>query len=393
MKLLQWFTKKNVKKQKEWNESKSLEGRSFSEPIYRMEEKEDRKLFSEDACAQIIEASKEIEDAKVEYQAVNDYLLDIQEIEMIPVEEKKNLFDAAERIVSLNAERKAFQKEPSKLSDAKYLHMETNEENIKEIMKKMDEDEKYCQLIKNDMDQMEGEKAALQYERSDFQGRIKVLYGASRLMVSILGVLLLFLIFIGVVNNVNMELAIYFTLVLGAISATIIFLNYRRALYKLKETEQKLSKAIVILNRLKIRYVNIKNSLEYQYSKHDVHSAYELNYVWGMYLELKRERKKYEHSSRELHEAEMDLIDILESYQVKDSQIWTLQAIALIDSREMVEIRHELNERRKLIRDRIQYNMDLIDTTKKKVQDFIQKKPEYAKEILDIVNGYQLKID
>ena len=59
----------------------------------------------------------------------------------------------------------------------------------------------------------------------------------------------------------------------------------------------------------------------------------------------------------------------------------------------MVETRHELNERRKIIRDRIDYNMKVIENTKGKVQDFIHKKPEYAKEILDIVNRYSIEIN
>ncbi|NLZ80732.1 MAG: DUF4229 domain-containing protein [Clostridiales bacterium] len=393
MKLLQWFNKKKSRKQREFIEQNQIDQESLSEPIYRMDDKEDRKLFTEDACVQIIDASKEIEDAKVEYQAVNNYLTDIQAIDMVPEDEKKELVLAGEKIVELNAERKVYQKEPSKLSDAQYLHLESNEDTLGEIMKKMDEDEKYCQLIKNDMDALEGEKGALKYERSDYQSKIKGFYGASRLMISIFGVLLLFFILLGVVREMDVEIPIYFTLVIAAIVATVIFFNYRRTLYNLKLAERKLNKAISMLNRIKIRYVNMKNSLEYQYSKHSVHSAYELNHIWEIYEGVKRERKKYEYSSRELHEAEMELIDILEDYQIKDSHVWTLQAIAIVDNREMVETRHELNERRKIIRDRIDYNMKVIENTKGKVQDFIHKKPEYAKEILDIVNRYSIEIN
>lgn len=393
MGLLQWFNKKSTERKKEYNEGEQVGQEVLPEINYKMEDREDRKLFAEDACAVILDASKEIEDRKIEYQVINNYLTDIQAIDMIPEEEKKDLINAAEKIVELNAERKIYQKEPSKLSDARYLHMETNEENLADIIKKMDEDEKYCQLIKNDMDAMEGEKGALQYERLDYQEKIKRFYGASRLMVSIFGVLILFLVFLGLVRETNIEAPIYITLVLAAITAALIFFNYHSALYHLKLTERKLNKAISMLNRIKIRYVNIKNSLEYQYSHHDVHSAYELSHLFGIYQEVKRERKKYEYSSKELHEAEIDLVDRLEEYQIKDSHIWTLQAIALIDNREMVEIRHELNKRRKSIRDRIDYNMKVIESTKAKVQDFIHKKPEYAKEILDIVNEYSIKIN
>ena len=393
MNLLKWFSKKKLRKLNELDEQTKVEQEALSEPVYKMEDKENRKLFTEYACAQILDASKEIEDAKVEYQAINNYLTDIQAIDMILEDDRMELNAAAEKIVELNAERKAYQKEPNKLSDAQYLHMETNEDKWGEIIKKMDEDEKYCQLIKNDMDVMEGEKGALQYERTAFQARIKGSYGASRLVISIFGVLFLFIIFLGVTNEINIEMPIYITLVLAAVTVAIVFYNYHRALYNLKLTERKLNKAIGMLNRLKIRYVNIKNSLEYRYSKHGVHNAYELSHLLGIYHEVKMERKKYEYSSRELHEVELELVDILEGYQVKDAHVWTLQALAILDNREMVEIRHELNERRRKIRDRMDYNMKVIDTTKTKVQDFIHKKPEYAKEILDIVNHYSIKIN
>ena len=160
------------------------------------------------------------------------------------------------------------------------------------------------------------------------------------------------------------------------------FLIYQRAVQELRMADRKLNKAILLLNRLKARYVMTLNSIQYQYAKYEVSSAYELNYIWGLYLEEKKNREKYRASSDRLHKAEMGVIGILTEYMVEQPRFWIGYAKALLDAREMVEVRHDLNGRRKMLRESMEGNRTFLEAAETEKKRLAQMNPEYAQVIL-----------
>jgi hypothetical protein len=51
----------------------------------------------------------------------------------------------------------------------------------------------------------------------------------------------------------------------------------------------------------------------------------------------------------------------LKKYAIFDAEVWTYQPEALLDSKEMVEVRHRLNVRRQKLRDQMDYNNKTIE--------------------------------
>ena len=69
--------------------------------------------------------------------------------------------------------------------------------------------------------------------------------------------------------------------------------------------------------------------------------------------------------------------------------IWLHQTQAILDKKEMVEIRHNLIIRRQSLRRRMDYNREVIaGNAQAEIKDLVDKYPEYAKEILNIVAQY-----
>ena len=124
--------------------------------------------------------------------------------------------------------------------------------------------------------------------------------------------------------------------------------------------------------------------------KYNVSSAGELLKGWRQYLEEKEERKSYMQAERELDESQKDLIHELRRFQIRDPMIWLHQIPALLDRKEMVEIRHGLIIRRQSLRRRMDYNKEVIaGKAQAEIKDLAEKYPEYAKEILGIVGQYE----
>ena len=107
------------------------------------------------------------------------------------------------------------------------------------------------------------------------------------------------------------------------------------------------------------------------------------------YLEEKKERELIRRMSSDLDAAEERYRKELINANVNYPTLWIHQAEAVLDRREMVELRHELVARRQGLRKRIDYNTDNRDAAKREVEDLVAKYPNYAREILDIVSTYE----
>ena len=95
-------------------------------------------------------------------------------------------------------------------------------------------------------------------------------------------------------------------------------------------------------------------------------------------------------AERELDESQKDLIHELRRFQIRDPMIWLHQIPALLDRKEMVEIRHGLIIRRQSLRRRMDYNKEVIaGNAQAEVKDLVESYPKYAKEIMDIVDEYE----
>ena len=123
--------------------------------------------------------------------------------------------------------------------------------------------------------------------------------------------------------------------------------------------------------------------------KYNVKSAQELGRDYKQYLEEKDKRHNYKRAEIELDSTQQELLHILRRYQVKDPMIWLYQTQALLDKKEMIEIRHNLIIRRQSLRRRMDYNKEVIaGKAKAEVKDLVENYPKYAKEILGIVAEY-----
>ena len=359
--------------------------------------KEDQKLSKKDdisgICNDIVESARQIDEAKVEYQAVTSYLADIQKIENIPIEDKTEIEDAARNIHNLTKERSIHQdKKRIKISDSQYRLMEQYEDVIPDEIVKMKRNEEYNIIVKNDMRNLEGEKGSITYQQEEIinqQHFLKIISIVTSLIV--FGLFALF-IFFSLQYDKDMTVPYILTIIMAAISAFYIFNEARKNRYNMIMAEKKISKAINLLNSVKIKYINITNLLEYSHNKYMVNSSSELQYLWEQYMKAKDEEKRYQNNTELLNYYNETLIKSLKRYQINDPDIWIHQAIAIIDNKEMVEIRHRLNVRRQKLRERIDYNSKLKEENMEEIRGVLKKNPEYKEEVIKVLKGYEILI-
>ena len=176
---------------------------------------------------------------------------------------------------------------------------------------------------------------------------------------------------------------------LGAIIALGMFGILRVTERQVMITEKKLNKAAALLNKIKIKYINAANALDYGYSKYGVKSSYELVKKFEAYLEMKEEQQRVIKLTTNLNQAEEHLQSLLRQAGVYDTQVWLTRVKALYNKNEMVEVRHNLTVQRQRLRGIIQDNEDIMEEAKCNIMKITNNNPAYMKEALDIIEEFE----
>lgn len=367
--------------------------KSVIEEIYKEEmtinSEKDGQSYLENCCEQIAIASGRVEDAKHEYNIVGSYLNDILAIENAEKPFKDEINYYAKRIITLKEDKKSLKQDATKISEKRYGHIAAHEKEMPKILKEMQDDEQYCQSLKTDLHHIEGEKIALKYEKKNAAKKLLGIRSTVKILAAMLAASVVMLFIIQQVFSLDMLIPSLALVVIGAVIAAVIVVYNQNQEKELKIAEIKLNKAIALINKYKLKYVNVKSRLDYSYEVHGVKSSYELSELWRVYLVVKKEREAIHRASDEMYKSMESLIQVLDKLKLFDSSVWTTQVEALVEPKEMTEIRHTLNVRRQKLRSSIDFNMKNLEKYKEKIRQVIKDNPEIANEVIEIIEKYE----
>lgn len=365
----------------------------YNEEMYQTEQlkpsgKSDQKRYVTECCQGIQEADRQIGSIRKEYQGVTDSLLDIQKIDRAEGEDKKHLLSAASNIVKLTNERNRYKNRNLTISDAVIRRFEPYENELVDEIKRMYEAEVYQKAIEGDIDKLYEEKKKLREEKQEIIEKQNSLKNMAKVLIVLIVSLFILFVTVYYALEVDMTLPYLGTIFLAAISSMVIFVESNRNRRDMTLADRKTDKAISLLNRVKIKYVNNRNLLDYSREKFGVTSAAEFEHLWNEYVRAKEYERKFRENTEQLNFYCDHLIKMLMGMQVMDCEIWIGQAIAIADSREMVEIRHKLNAQRQILRERIEYNEKVKNDFLQNINAVIRENPENKEELLQIVQEY-----
>ena len=317
---------------------------------------------------QIVDITYELEDQKREYELVTMYFSDIQRIEQMEPGRLKNLEEDARRILMLEENRRELQHMPKRLSGERYKLLMRLEGDIPEALKRLEELETMRGKIKRDLEYLEGEKGALRYEEEELQKKQKTLRN-SAIVVGILAAITIigFLV-------LTMEYQIELTIPGAAIAIVAMIAEF------------------LLQNKVKIKWLNNTNSLDYLYAKFEVNTQKELAYDWEQYQAMVAEEEQYQRNTGDLRVYQEELLDILQDAGVRDADIWLKQLAALVDKREMVEVKHSLNVRRQKLREGMKSNEEQRQNSFTCVKGILTEYPELKEQAKEVLTSYHIAV-
>lgn len=354
-----------------------------------VEQPEKVEHYAIDCCEQMIETSKELEDQKAEYRVVTSYLNDIELLEGLPENEKKELADVAQNVVQLNQARDEFLNTSKKISDSQFAQMQQEEDEIPKAIKRLQSNEAYQMTIKRDMTYLDGKKHQWTYHKEEMKRQKKFLRNAAYALTGTF--LIIAIILITIQLGFEGDVGLAWTILVFAVAGAGAYISWKiqDCVFEIRQAEVNINGAITLLNKVKIKYVNITNAVDYSCEKYHVKNSHELNYIWEQYMEAVKEKEKYAKTNEDLEYFNGKLVRMLKKYQLYDAKVWIYQAQALMDKKEMVEVKHNLLVRRQKLRDRIEYNMENLKAQKLQVEKMMGKMGDHAGKIQQIIDAIE----
>ena len=357
--------------------------------LLKMKDSLERQKFVRSCVEQMRNASDELDRVSEEYNTVTAYLKDIEEIEALPSGEAQYVKDSAKKIQLYEKATREYREKKDRLTESQFLHIEKYEHIMPKPYKDIKEAEDYRVLIKGDITKLEGEKHAYQYRRAELHNDIANTKGMVMICAMAFAVCMLMLLVLQYGFEMDAQIGYILTIGVGATAVTVLYVRYLDLIKQLEKTEKGINRIILLKNTVNIRYVNNKNLLDYLYLKYKVNSGKELLNMWEKYQKEKEERNRDIQNREELDYHKRSLISILRRYQLHDPDIWIHQTAALLDPKEMVEIRHGLVDRRQRLRTQMDYNKRLATEAQKEIKGVIENYPQYKDEILQMVERYE----
>lgn len=386
MGLLQWLFKRKKEEpvEEDWEEIiYSKEGIDF----YKEEE---RNRYINDCLEQMTEATKEMEHLNGEYSIVTAYLSDTEEVEALPSGERENLNITANRLKAIEQERQGYLSKKNRMPDSVYARMKEREGELESAIRKMKDAENYGTLVKQDLQRLAGERHAYAYRKDELYGMLANLRGMAVIFLVALVVCVVILVVLQVTLEIDATVGYFVAVITAAIALTVLCMKYMDAKRELSRVDRAANRLVQLQNKVKIKYVNNTNLLNYLYLKYQVTNGKTLEKQYAQYQEEKEERNQYAEAEAKKEYYMKQLAEQLSRYRVRYPERFTARVDALLDRKELVEMRHELILRRQALRKQIEYNNDVLKNARSEIMEVAHLYPQYAEEIAEMVNKFDV---
>lgn len=376
-----FFKRKRDKKKLE----KVLEDVQISGGLEQLSENKSGNAVME-RCEKIMQNAREIDDGKKEYHIITSYLNDIELIENLAPDQAEEIQKAAEYVTKLNLARDQFLNTAKRISDAQFQMIQRQEDEIPDAIKNLRTNEEYQAAVKRDMQYLEGEKQEWEIQKKECRRQKKRLRKASFLLLVAVATAAVLLLVLSFGFSYDMQYAWLGMTAFAFICAAIIVLRLEGGRKDIRQAEVNINYAIILLNKVKIKYVNITNAVDYSREKYHVRDAKEFEYQWEMYQESMREQEKYRKTNEDLNYYYDKLVELLKKCKLYDSRVWIEQPQALVEPKEMVEIKHNLLVRRQNLRSKIGYNLQIVKRERREIDRMMSISAEKDPQVLEMIS-------
>jgi len=354
---------------------------------------EDRNKYIDGIISQMKASSDDIDSLSREYDRLTSLLGDIETIVDMPNDIKEDIIGCARELNKVDMIKQSMDSNLPYLSESEYAIMNKIEPDMPKAYEQMVEAENYQKKIRSDLTYLESEKNAHKFRLREMDTMIANLGGALVIITLCLLAGIAIEIIFAIMLEFDVKLAFLITVAAAAVGYTIVAIKVINHKEEKRIIERDIGRLISLHNTVKIRYVNNTNLMDYYYIKYNVSSSEELNDVWNRYIEVRDERLKMMKTEEEWDYYGRELVKKLRKIHIVDPEIWKYQTAALINPKEMVEVRHHLVGQRQALRKKMDESKTYAMAAEEELKRLLKAYPKYSSEVLAKMEKYEGKIN
>lgn len=335
-------------------------------------------------CEQMIEISREMDDIRREYDQVTNYLNDIQIVEGLEGEQKTQLLEVATNVAKLTTARNDYINAEHKISDEVFNQMSELEEEVPTLIRRLKENEEYLDSVKRDLNRLAGEKIEWSVKRHETKEEQTQLKKYASYFIYVFGTAAVLALVLSIVFEWSM-LPLLLVAFVATLAGAYIVLRLQDCTKEIQKCNVNQNYIITLENRIKIKYVNAKNAVDYSCQRFHVMNSRELSYNYEQYIEICKEREKFKQANEDLEYYNGRLVRIMNGLNLYDAKIWLNYANAILNPKEMVEVKHDLFIRRQNVRTRIENNLNALTDMRREVEKYINKMGDKTSQVRAIL--------
>ena len=114
--------------------------------------------------------------------------------------------------------------------------------------------------------------------------------------------------------------------------------------------------------------------------------------MWAQYDTMNKDAMRYTQANNDFRVYCDQLVKTLERIGLRDPLVWPKQTNALIDRREMVEIKHSLNMRRQSIREKLATCEKISDNAKVAIRASVELNPALESFVKELLTPFKVNV-
>ena len=251
---------------------------------------------------------------------------------------------------------------------------------------KGEKNESSLDVINKDLRYLEGEKVQFDIDGEYAKSRQRAFRVYAVLLVVFFAVVVAVCTLMQIVYGADTTIFMLIGALLSAVAGSFVLLTYQSYSDEVKSAAASKNKAVTLENRVKIKYVSIKNAVDYTYEKYHVKNSKEFVYNYEQYLLAVKDKERFRRTNEDLEYNSKKLVSVLSKNDFYDARVWLNYTNAIVDHKEMVEQKHELIVRRQKLRGRMSCNVETITRLRREILSHRNELGDRIHEVNRILN-------
>jgi len=281
-----------------------------------LEQVYENKDVAVDVVKRIQKLSKDNLSYLPEYEALVNEITTLEKVGQLPIGVLKELelmsHNYAEGMLKKDDFKKVVNQEHPEI-----IYLEQYKDDIDKVISALKRVEDNQRIVKRDLDILEGEKADIMYKRNRYTGALDIM--KILLIATTIGAVIATIIFSGLIYK-EVEILLPALITFGIIFAfgTYIYIFRRYMIYEIKKARKLDKRAVFLINKTKIKYVNNQQYLDYAYEKYRVNSCEMLELRYENLQKMNRNKERYKKLSTNINVLLDDIARLLKQYNIEN---------------------------------------------------------------------------